>query len=625
MKNGCWGKILRINLTERKTWVQDVPEQIYKDYLGGTGLAAKIIADEVPPLVGSMDPDNLLIFATGPLNMINIPGAGRWTVASISPVSELWGEANVGGNMGSKIKRAGFDAIVMTGIASSPINIIVDEGEIRFTDAEKYWGNDARKSTELLFEKYGKDYGIAVIGQAGEKLVPIAGIEHESISHGGAHAGRSGMGAVMGSKKVKAILIKGKKGKMVADLEGTKAVTKKTTKIMLESTFVPIRRLNGQVGGLIPNAKTGALPIKNWLQSEWGDKINNIGTPVFTEKLNAKPKSCAYCVAGCKRWVKVADGGPYDHEGPGAEYESVALMGCNLLIDDIKKISYMNELCNRYGIDTMATGGIIAMIFELYEKGIIDKTFLEGIEANWGDADAAIALLKKIGGAEGIGVELGKGTASLAKLIGGESAEEAAVEVRGLEVPAHDPRAHHSMAISYATSARGADHLKGCSKIVEVGITKPEIGINESAEPLGSKGKGLFTRKIQDLYTVYNSMVWCCIIPNADVDITLQIEIMNEITGWNLTPADFLTIGERINNLLQLINLKRGLTVDQIKLPKRFSKVPLNNLEIPRDTPDFKLMLEEYFEVRGWDNNGVPDRDKLEELGIDSYFYSGDK
>ena len=619
MKNGCWGKILRINLTERKTRIQELPEKIYKDFLGGTGLAAKIIADEISPDIKPLEPENILIFATGPLNMINIPGAGRWTVASISPQTNLWGEANAGGNLGSKIKKTGFDAIILEGKASSPVYLTIEDGSVNFFDAKDYWGKDTRTATELLTKKFGTEYGIAVIGTAGEKLVPISGIESESKAHGGAHAGRSGMGAVMGSKKVKAILVKGTKPMSVANDEKVKEIIKKIRKIMLDSAFLPGMRENGQPGAMISNYEAGAVPIKNWMQAEWEENVKKLGVPIYNEVLKVKPKACAHCVMGCKRWVKVDDGGPYDHEGPGAEFETLALMGSNLLIDDLKKHSYMNDLCNRYGIDTISTGAIIAMIFELYEKGIIDKKFLDGIEAKWGDADAAIALIRKIGNAEGIGLELGKGTAHIAKMIGGEAAEEASVEIRGLEVAGHDPRAHHSMAVSYATSARGADHLKGWSKLAEIGATVPEIGIPESLPPLGSEHKGFIAAKVQDMHTIHNSMVYCLIIPFSDVTFQLQVDIINTITGWKFTPTDLITVGERINNLTQLINLKRGLTRSQIRLPKRFINFPLNNLKIPRDVPDFKTMIEEYFKVRGWDDNAIPDKEKLKELGIEMY------
>jgi len=269
--------------------------------------------------------------------------------------------------------------------------------------------------------------------------------------------------------------------------------------------------------------------------------------------------------------------------------------------------------------DTISTGAIIAMLFELYEKGVIDKEFLHGIEAKWGDADAAIAIIRLIGEAEGIGVELGKGTAHLAKFIGGEAAEEASVEIRGLEVAGHDPRAHHSMAISYATSARGADHLKGFSKLAEIGAAVPEIGIPESLPPLGPEGKGFIASKVQDLHTLHNSMVYCLIIPFSDISFQIQVDIINTITGWNFTPTDLITAGERINNLTQLINLKRGLTREQIRLPKRFISYPLNNLKIPRDTPDFETMLKDYFEVRGWDDKAIPGKEKLKELGLEMY------
>ena len=618
-RNGCWGKILRINLTREEAATQELPEKIYRDFIGGVGLAAKIIADEVPPSVKPLDPENKLIFAAGPFNMIKIPGAGRWSVAAISPQSGLWGEANAGGDFGSKLKRTGFDAIVIEGKAKYPTYLKIDNSAVKFLNANKIWGKDARETNKILKEICGSDYSKVVIGSAGEKMVPIACIESESKKHGGAHAGRTGMGAIMGSKNLKAIVLKGNHPVVVSDEKKVKELIKNVRNTMLNSAFLPSMRENGQPGGLIPYSETGAAPIKNWVQGEWEEGFKKLGTPNYNHVLNVKPKACAFCVMGCKRWVKVEDGSSYDHEGPGPEYETLAMMGSNLLIDDLKKLSYMNDLCNRFGIDTISTGQILAMVFELYELGIIDKNFMDGIEAEWGSADAAIQLIKKIGNCEGIGRELGKGTAYLKKMIGGEEAEEASVEVKGIEISGHDPRAHHSMAVTYATSARGPCHVRGFSKMAEIGVTIPEIGIDESLDPLTSEKKGFIAAKIMDMNTIHNSMVWCLVIPFADIGFQLQVDILNSITGWDMTPSDLIKIGERISNLMHIINLKRGLTREDIKLPKRFRKVSLSEGKIPRKVPEFEKMLDDYFNTRGWDDNAVPKKEKLIELGLEEY------
>jgi aldehyde:ferredoxin oxidoreductase len=423
----------------------------------------------------------------------------------------------------------------------------------------------------------------------------------------------------MGSKNLKAIVLNGDKKPSVADEKKVDELIKTVRNNMLNSAFLPGMRENGQPGAFIPNYESGATPIKNWTQSEWESGIKRLGTPVYNEELNVKSRACAFCVMGCKRLVKVEDGSPYDHEGPGPEYETMAMMGSNLLIDDLKKFSFMNDLCNRYGIDTMSTGQILAMVFELYEKKIIDKKFLDGIEAKWGDADAAIMLIEKIGKCEGIGKELGKGTRHLKTVIGGEEAEEAAVEVKGVEMSGHDPRAHHSMAVTYATSSRGPCHVRGFSKMVELGVTIPEIGIDEAEEPLGPENKGLIAAKIMDMNTIHNSLVWCLVIPFADVDFKMQVDILNSITGWNMTPKDLIKAGERISNIMHIINLRRGLTRKDMRLPKRFLKVSLNDSKIPRKIPEIDKMLDNYFDVRSWDNNAIPLKEKMHELGLGEY------
>jgi aldehyde:ferredoxin oxidoreductase len=614
MPNGYYGKIARVDLTTGTSRMEPLSEGDCRLFLGGSGLAAKIIADEVPPAADPLGPGNKLVFATGPLNMINIPGAGRWEVCAISPKTGRWGEANGGGKFGRKLKQSGFDVLIVEGRSEKPVLVELTDDRIRIVDAGAYWGKDSMEAAEKIEADFGRDYSILTIGQAGEKMVPIAGIIADS-GHG--HAGRTGMGAIMGSKNLKAVIAKGDKKSEVSDPEKVEALIKKTISTIRNSAFYPDFHKHGQPGAIVPREAEGLLPMKNWQIGSWPEGAKKIGAPFYTEELNVKNHGCAFCPVACKRLVSVKDGKGLDHSGPGAEYETLAMMGSNLLIDDLKKISYANDLCNRYGIDTMSAGAIIAMVFELYEKGILDKKFLDGIEAKWGDADAMIALVKKIGANEGCGKELGRGVRRL-KEIFGEAAAEAGPEVLGMEVPGHDPRAYFSMAVTYCTSTRGACHLHGFSEAMELGSLNPEIGISETVDRASEHQKGRTAAVYADLAALHNSMIWCMVLQFADIGYAMQTEIVNAVTGWNLGYADFIKIGERINTLQHMINLGRGLKRTDMKLPKRFLTA-LNEGGAAGKVPDVEKMVEDFLAYRKWNGDAVPSREKLVELGLEKY------
>lgn len=614
MPNGYYGNLARINLSSGDIKTEKLDEEICRQYLGGSGISAKIIADEVPFDADPLSADNKLVFATGPMNMINISGSGRWEVCAISPKTNKWGEANGGGKFGRKLKLTGYDVLIIEGKSEKPVALIIDDQKIEIVDAKAYWGKDSIDSAEQLLKDYDKDYGILTIGQAGENMVSVAAIISEA-GHG--HAGRTGMGAVMGSKNLKAILARGKREPEVYDDDKVKTIMKESAKTILNSGFYPDFHKHGQAGAVVPREAESLLPMKNWLVGSWAEGAAKIGAPVFTEELNVKATACAYCALACKRHVTVKEGGALDHEGPGAEYETLAMIGSNLLIDDLKKISYANDLCNRYGIDTMSTGSIIAMVFELYEKGVLDSNYLDGIEAKWGDADAMIELVKKIGLCEGVGKELGKGVVHLRDIFG-EEAGEAGPEILGLEVPGHDPRAYFSMAVSYCTSTRGACHLHGFSEAMELGVTIPEIGVNESIHRFSEEKKGHAAAVFADLAAIHNSMVWCMVLQFADLGYTTQVDIINAITGWNVSYADFIKVGERINTIQHLINLKRGLTRNDMKLPKRFYTA-LEEGGSAGKVPDCEKMIDDFLAFRKWDKNAMPSRDKLIELQLIQY------
>lgn len=613
MHNGYWGKLLRVDLHDGSLRDEAVPERVWQEYLGGTGLAAKYIRDEVPATVAPLDPANRLMFVTGPYQMTMIPGCGRWEVCSISPLTGRWGEANGGGFFGVKLKRTGYDGIIIQGRADRPLYLSIDERGASLHDAAKLWGLDAIQTGEELEKLHGQGSSAVTIGPAGEHQAPLACVLSDK-AHG--VAGRTGMGAVMGAKNLKAIVVKGNKTRAAADQETLDHLINHMRQTVRGNDFAQVFRQHGEPICIVPREENGLLPLKNWAQGSWKEGAAKLGTPYYTEVLKVKPKACAFCPVGCHRHVTVADGGPYDHEGPGAEYETLGMIGSVLLIDDVKKVSYANNLLNRYGLDTISTGGVLGFVFECFEKGLLTVNDLDGIAARWGDADALIALIHKMGRNEGIGRELVKGVRHMARLVG-HGSEAWAIEVNGLEIPAHDPRAFTSMGVTYATGPRGACHLHGLTEEFESGLMIPEIGLAESQDRFANTPeKGLAAARYQDWAALFNSLIQCIIYPFfGTATVTDQVNLLNALNGWNLTPREFLAIGERISTVQHLINLDRGLTPADMRLPQRLYE-PLASGGTAGHVPDLDVQLPAYFAARGWDEHAVPTPAKLAELHL---------
>lgn len=612
MNNGYWGKILRVNLTEKKFRDEPIPAGVFREYLGGAGLAAKYMRDEVPATVQPLSPENKLMFMTGPFQMTTLPGSGRWEVCSISPLTGLWGEANGGGYFGSKLKRTGYDGIIIEGKSANPVYLAIDENGVEIRDASKFWGQDAIEAGKCIETLFGNGCSSVTIGNAGENLAPMACVLSDK-AHG--VAGRTGMGAVMGSKNLKAIVVKGNKTLDPADKEKFDQLAAKLRKTVLENDFAQIFRVHGEPLTVVPREENGLLPMKNWSQGSWKEGAAQLGTPNYTETLNVKPKACSFCPVACHRHVTVADGGIYDHEGPGTEYETLGMIGSLLLIDDLKKVSYANNLLNRYGLDTISVGGVLGFVFECYEKNLLTRDDLDGIDASWGNANALIDFIHKMGKVEGIGKELVQGVKHMASLVGKNSAEWA-VEVNGLEVPAHDPRAFTSMAVTYVTSTRGACHLHGIGEKLEGGVMIPEIGLTETEDRFTNKNKGFAAAKYQDWAAIFNSAIQCIIYPFFGTSsVTEQVELLNALNGWDMTPQELMKAGERINATQHLINLDRGLSVANMRLPKRLTE-SLSTGGTNGNIPDLAVQLADYFATRNWDKNAMPSKKYLQELNI---------
>jgi len=617
--SGYWGQLLEVDLTTGTSKIVPIPEGVTRDFLGGTGLSATILYEQIPAGADPLGPENVLVFATGPLQGgSKVLGSGRFTVCAKSPLTGIFGESLAGGYNAEELKKTGFDAIVVKGKSPKPVYLFVHDGEVEIRDASHLWGKTDAYETEdaIAAELNDPKVRIAPIGAGGENLVRYAGV---ICNHGHGCAGRTGMGAVMGSKNLKALALRGTKTVPIARPDALKELKKDYNERAKNADFTKANRELGQAMAVVPREDNGLLPMKNFLQDRWQDGARKLGADggEFNDVLKPKPDQCSNCIMGCHRRVTVEDG-PYAMDSYGPEYETLGMMGSDLLIDNLMAVNKANEICNRNSIDTIDFGGVCAYAMEAYERGVITKEDLGGIELKWGDGDAMIALLEKVAKREGrVPFLLGEGLRPAGEALG---ASDAALHVCGAAVPAHDPRAFLSMAVETATSMKGASHLHGFPEAIELGVTFPETGRDEMCNPLpphSSQHKGLAQVKFQDRMAVCNSAVVCFFYEFSGLDFTMLTDLINAVTGWDMRPIELVQTGERIVNLMQMFNLKHGLvpTRDYV-LPQRFFTAHTEGGAADVPLP-FEDMVGEYYRERGWPE-GIPSDGKLAELGLSS-------
>lgn len=615
--DGYWGKILTVDLSNGDISTKVLPDVWKKKYIGGTGIAAKILYDEIPAGADPLGPENVFVFSVGPFQGgSKILGSGRFSVCAKSPLTGMFGESLGGGYNAEEFKKAGFDVLVVKGKSSSPVYLWIHDGEVEIRDASHLWGKTDAYETEDAIKKELKDKKIQVapIGPAGENLVRYAGV---ICNYGHGCAGRTGMGAVMGSKNLKAIAFRGTGSVPIAKPEELKELKKQFALVAKDADFTQANRELGQAMAMAPREENGLLPMKNFSQSRWTEGARKLGSGEgceYNEVLKPKKDACNNCIMGCHRRVTVSEG-KYQMDSYGPEYETLGMIGSNCLIDNLLAVNKANELCNRYSLDTIEFGAVCAFAMEAYESGNLTKEDLGGIELKWGDGDAMLALLEKIAKREGdVAWLLGEGLRPSGEKLGIKDT----LHVNGAAVPAHDPRAFLSMAVATATSMKGASHLHGFPEAIELGVTFPETEIDalkEPMEPHDSKNKGLAASKFQDRMACANSAVFCFFYEFSGMDFARLTGFLNVVTGWGWSPKDLLMAGERIVNLMHLFNLKHGLDpLKDYRLPKRF-ETPHTDGGAAGVAMPFDEMLDEYYSVRGWPY-GKPNQEKLNELGL---------
>lgn len=603
--SGYMGKLLVVDLTSGELKDEPLDPNMAHDFVGGAGFAARYLYDELGPDTDPLGPENTLMFMTGPLVGTRAPSCGRHEVCAISPLTGIWGESNSGGFWGAELRFSGYDGIVIRGRSEKPVWLSIGDGQPpALHDAAGIWGLDTYETQQRLRDELDdQKVRIACIGPAGENLVLYAAVMND---HGRA-AGRTGMGAVMGSKNLKAIAVRGKKRVPLADKEIFRQTAKQAVQIVNDDIQSQVFQQMGTASFVDMSMMWGNMPNKYWSQARFDDATDLSGISMM-ETILTRPVPCYGCAVACGREVTLKDT-PYGVEVvDGPEYETVAMLGSMLLISDLPSVAYAGHLCNVYGLDTISAGSSISLAYLLYERGFINAGDTGGLPLKWGDAETTHTLLEMIARREGFGDTLAEGAKRIAARYG---ADDLAVHVNGLEPAAHDPRALSGMALVYATSPRGACHVQGDMYTVDMGLTIAEVGIFPGGR-FKTRGKAEIVARVQEWRTLYNSAIMCMFVnPTAPV----LTQLLSAATGWSSDIVWWQRTGERIFNVKRAFNNRLGVRRGNDRLPERLL-IPMSNGSRGR-TPRMEMLLEEYYAQRDWDwDTGKPSRDKLISLGM---------
>jgi aldehyde:ferredoxin oxidoreductase len=621
---GYAGRIADIDLTNSKVEVLPLDRDFAKDYLGGTGFASRILWDRVKPGTDPLDPKNPLIFGVGPVTGAFFSPSGRFMVAFKSPLTGVWGEAHCGGHWGPQLKYAGFDMLIIHGKAPKPVYLMVQNKDVKIQDASHLWTRDTTETTDLIKKEHGdNDIEVASIGVAGENLVKYAAI----IGSYYRAAGRAGGGAVMGSKHLKAIAARGLGGVRVAQhgkflAASRKAFEQTTTGKWGEMNEESLGKY-GTTNLVTAIGEIGRLPTKNHTTGIYPD-ADAIGPETIRKRYRTSREACFGCALQCKFTSQVKSG-PYKVKTGGPEYETLMAFGSNCLNSNIESILYANQLCNRYGLDTISTGCTIAFLMEAAEHGLISSKKADGLDLSWGNDKTIITLIEKIAHREGIGDMLAEGSMRAAQKIG-KGAERFAIHVKGLEASGQDPRPQQSVGLTYATNVRGADHLRSLSCYEELGF--PDVAIERFGEDHAADVmdlhntafKGHLIKDQEDLYVIVDSVILCKYgsmwPPIYYFDIIA--EMLTPLTGIKEfgDVNQLRLIAERISNLRRCFNVREGLTRENEQLHPRFTEEPIPEGPAKGQVCNLEPMLDEYYEVRNWSKDGLPKRSELVRLGL---------
>lgn len=602
-----YGRILYVNLTSAAVTGGAIPPALVQDFLGGSGLGARLLWDALDPGRDPLHPDSPLLFITGPLTGAGGPATGRFTVCGRSPQTGLWAESNIGGFVGPELRYAGWDALWISGRAPEPVYLWVHPGGVELRPAVELWGRaDTYETQAQIREELGEPRAkVACIGLGGEHGVVFAGI----FSDHGRAAARTGLGALMGSKNLKALAVRVTGRLDFARDEETKRLRVAANKDLLQQNMTAVYKTTGTAGAAEYLQMLGDMPQKYWTAASFAG-VDSISGAEMAEKYLTGTSACQGCVISCGRVVEIRAGAHATRgKTKGPEYETICSFGPQLLVDDLPTITALGERCDRYGIDSISAGAVIGLAYLLFERGIISAADTGGLALRWGDAEPCFALLEMLAGRQGFGALLALGARGLAAHYG---VEELAVHIHGLDVAMHDPRAFSGQALAYVTSPRGACHNQSDFFTVEMGGALDALGI-PMTDRFTSQGKAALVARHQHWRTVCNDLVMCFF---AVVEPAAVLDLVNAVMGWEWRLAELLRAGERGWNMKRLVNLRLGLDPADEKLP-RLLREPLAEGGQQGHLPDMETLLNEYYAASGWERaTGWPKPAKLAELGL---------
>lgn len=612
MTGGFMGKVLFVDLTSGSIKEESLPEQVYRDFIGGQGLGVRILYECMKPKAEPLGPDNMLGFVAGLLTGTGIHG-DRLPVVGKSPVTGGWGDNNCGGSFAVELKAAGFDGVFFTGISPKPVFLFLHDGKAELKVASHLWDKDTVETEERIRDELGdKRVRIACIGPPGEAKSLLAAIIHE----GGA-AARAGLAAVMGSKHLKAFATRGTKKVRIAQPERFATLRKDYLQSVKETEhpWVSLFKDWGTCGALSPFLAMGDTPIKNWtLFGEEGFPTHGNISDDAVIKYQVKKHACFGCPLGCKGRIRIETRSYGVIEGAKPEYETLAMLGSNLLIDDVEAIIKANDFCNRYGLDTIGLGATIAFAMECYERGVITKEDTDGIELTWGNGDAMVAMVEKIGRRQGLGAVLADGSKLAAERIG-KGSEKWAIHIGGQDIPAHDPRVSTGYCWGYLCDATPARHTSSQTKDCQDkgALFSPKIEWPE-LDPLDIEANASIYATCSDLDRLWTSAGLCIfgLVPE-----TLPLaEVISAVTGWDFTLEEGLKAGRRIQTLRQAFNFREGVHPGKWCLPERLQSVPTTGPVAGRGI-DFVAMKKKGYAALGWDaDTGKPLDSTLQGLDL---------
>ncbi len=604
--DGVFGKYLDIDLTRREIGEYEIPDEWYRLHLGGRGIGARILLKELTGREDPLSPENIIVFATGPFQGTGLMGAGRHTVLGLSPKTGSVIDSYVGGYFGHELGRSGYDGLIIRGRADSPVYIALIGGKAEILPADDLWGKGVGETDRTLRARH-PGARVAAIGPAGENLVQMACIVHDITRS----AGRPGLGAVMGAKNLKAVIVHGTEEKPLHDPARFHSERIAYVREMFDDKAKDFGEY-GTVGGLTWLSEMGILPTKNFQEGTF-DRADDIGGKRLHDTILIDRETCAGCPIRCKRVVATEYAGrKVDPVFGGPEYETTAAFGSLCMNDDLRVIALANQLCNDYGLDTISAGVAVAFLMEASEKGLVDERI------PWGDGEKIIELVEKFAHRDGIGDQIADGLANFAAELGADFA----MTIKGVEVPMHEPRGKQAMGLSYATSPRGATHLEGIhDTMIEIDNPTPELGIDRAYDRFSLLDKPKIGKIYEDLRSFENSLVLCAFTVHETGDrynLPQVRSLLAAATGIELTPQGMIEIGERNYALLRLHAARAGYTVDRDGLPRRFHE-PLPrgaSAGRPIDPDELRKAIADYYEARGYDQYGPTD-ETLRRLGLE--------